>query len=229
MNSKKLCMFFLVGLFILIGGSNFVKSDYTDSILNASSKIADASSNFFGGTSGSGIALTSNWAATGKQWKDSLMANPFVMALDSFFQKINFVFLALFGIQYSLSLALFLTLFLWFYFFFLFNNILKMSLFSKGVCLLVSLGLTIVSAQVGLFSKMVNFIIQLFFGEKTWWMKVIIGVLILLGLVLVFAFIKRFGKQYKENKKKWKDEENRLKLEVGAKAGEALSKAVSKQ
>jgi hypothetical protein len=202
--------------------------DYSNSIINASSTIAEASSNFFGGASDSGANLTSKWAYIGKEWKASLMKNPIINGIDSFFQSINFIFLALFGIPYSLYLALFLTIFLWFYFFFSFRNILKMSLLSKGVCLLISFGLTIILAQVGLFSTIVNFIIQLFFGEQTWWMKVIIGMLILLGLVLVFAFIKRFGKQFAEKKKKMKEEENRIKLETGAKAGEALSKAISK-
>jgi hypothetical protein len=227
--NKRGYAFLLVGLFILVGVLNFAKSDYTSSIINASSTIAEASSNFLGGTSDSGVSLTSKWADIGKQWKDSLMANPFIHGVDLFFQSINFVFLALFGVSYSLSLAVFFIIILWFYFFFAFHNLLKMSsIFSKWVCLLISLGLTIILAQAGLFSMIVNSIIQLFFGEQTWWMKVIIGILILVGLVLVFAFIKKFGKQFAESKKKRKDEENRIKLETGAKVGEVLSKGISK-
>jgi hypothetical protein len=234
MNKKSYALFLAV-LFVLLIVSNFMVSadqsaiDYSNSIVNASTKIAEASSNFLGGTSGSGLSLTSNWANLGKQWKDSLLKMPVIHAFDLFFQGINFVFLGLFGINYSLSLAFLFTMILWFLFFFKFYDILKIaSLFSKWVCLIISLGLTILLAQVGLFSMIINAIIQLFFGPQTWWMKVIIGVLIVFGLVMLFAFIKKFGKKMEENKKKRKDEENRIKLETGAKAGEELSRAVSK-
>jgi hypothetical protein len=212
--NKKVCVIFIFILLVLPLILNFVTSQGENSTI-------------FGISSDSGVKLTEKWEYLGKEWKNILMANSVIQSLDSLFQKINFVFLVLFGTPYSLSLALFLIVFLWLYFFFSFQNILKMTLFSKIVCLLISLGLTIILAQVGLFSKIVNFIIQLLFGEQTWWMKLIIGVGILIALVLVFAFVMKFGKQSAINKKKRKDEENRIKLETGAKAGEALSKAVS--
>jgi hypothetical protein len=227
--SKNIWMFFIISLFVLFGVSNFVKAADVGTIVNTSSALVEAGSNFFGGTSGTGVNLAAKWAYLGQEWKTNLMKNQIISAMDSFFQSINFVFVILFAVDYSLSLAVSFIIILWFYFFFASHNLLKLtSIFSKWVCLLVSFGLTIILAQVGLFSMIVNFIIQLFFGDKTWWMKLILGAGIVLGLILLLALIMNFGKQASENKKKRKDEENRIKLETGAKISEAMSHAFKK-
>ncbi len=213
--NKKIYVVFILTLLLLPLILNFVASQ-------------NISTDIFGITPDSGVKLTEKWDYLGKEWKNMLLANPIVKGIDSFFQKINFVFLFLFGIEYSLSLALFLTIFLWLYLFFTFFNILSNSLFSKGVSLIISLGFAILIAQIKLFQMPVNFIIGLFFGEQTWWMKLITGVGILILLVVVFVLIKKFGKQLAANKKKVKEEKNRIKLETGARAGEALSRAVGK-
>lgn len=232
--NKRVCVYFIFILFSLILMLNFIASAEGDTLASSnqlieqSTAIAQASSNFFGGTSGAGTNLSSKWAYLGTEWKATLMKNPFVSIADSVFKSMNFVFVILFAVDYSLSLAFSFILILWFYFFFAFKNMLKMSLFSKWICLIISFGLTIILAQAGLFSAISTFIVQLFFGVKTWWMKLILGALIVLGLLLLFAFVKKFGKQGAEKRKKQKDEMNRIKLDMGAKVSEAMSHAFKK-
>ncbi len=212
---KKVCVFFILGLLAISLFSNLVIAQ--DSLLD----------NSIFGVSAEGVTLTSDWKTWGIDLKNNLLQNPVIMAIDSFFNAISPLFSILFGMPYSLSLALLLIIILWIYSFLVINNALQMSLFSKWVSTLISLGIVILLAQFGLFSMIVNLIIQLFFGENPWYVKVILGLVIVVALVFVFLFIKQFAKQMKENKKKRKEEENRLKLETGAKVGEALSKAVT--
>jgi len=213
--NKKICVVFILGLLLFPLILNFISSQVE-------------SPDIFGITPESGVKLTQKWEYLGKEWKNIILGNSIIKAIDSFFQKINFVFLFLFGINYSMSLAVFLTTLLWIYFLFIWLNILSNSLFSKWVSFVISLGLAIGAAQINLFQMPVNLIIGLFFGEKPWWVKLLIGAGILLVLVAFFVLVKKFGKQFAESRKKMKEEKNRIKLATGAKAGEELSKAVGK-
>jgi hypothetical protein len=186
------------------------------------------SPNIFGINPESGIKLTEKWEYLGKEWKTILMRNVVVQTIDSFLQKIGFIFVVALGTSYSLSLAFFLTLFLWVYLFLVLLNILGNTIFSKWVSVVISLGLAIGAAQIKLLQMPVNLIIGLFFGEKPWWIKLIIGVVIVLILVIVFVLIKTFGKKFAENKQKMEDMKNRLKLGTGAKIGEKMSSIFKK-
>jgi len=214
--NKKVFFVFVLSLFLLL-----------PLVLNLINSQAE-NSTIFGISPDSGVKLTEKWEYLGKEWKNILMGNSIIRGIDSFFQKISIVFSVLFGIEYSLSLALFLTIILWLYVFFMLTGVLGNIISSKWVSLLISLGFVILLAQIKSFQIPVNFLIGLFFGENPWWMKLIIGLIIFAILAVVFILIKNFGKQLAANKKKVKEEKNRLKLQTGARAGEALSKAVSK-
>jgi len=211
--NKKVLMIFILSLFLFPFIFNFVSSQPDTSTI-------------FGISPDSGVKLTEKWESWGKNWKDMLMENLVIKGADSFFQKISIVFSILFGVEYSLSLSLSFIIVLWLYTFFMLNNILSNSLFSKWVSLAISFGVTIGAAQLGLFSKIVNFIIGIFFGEQPWWVKVIIGIGIFAILAILLVLIKNFGKQFAANRKKFKEEKDRLKLHTGGVAGDALSKAV---
>lgn len=212
--NKKVFAIFIFSLFLFPLVLNFINSQ------------PDTSS-IFGISPESGVQLTEKWQSWGQNWKTLLMQNSFVSSVNAFFQKISPVFSVLFGMEYSLSIALLLTIVLWLYVFFLFNRILSNGLFSKLVALLISFGFTIILAQIGLFSKAVNFIIGIFFGEQPGWVKVIVGIVMAVVLALLFVVMVKFGKQIAANRKKVKEEKNRLKIETGAKIGEELSKAVT--
>jgi len=213
--SKKIGVVFVLVLLLSPFILNFVSSQVE-------------SPNILGINPESGIKLTEKWEYLGREWKTILMQNVVVKTIDSFLQKIGFIFVVALGTSYSLSLAFFLTLFLWIYLFFGLFNILGNTIFSKWVSVVISLGLAIGAAQIKLLQMPVNLIIGLFFGEKPWWIKLIIGVAIILILVIVFVLIKTFGKKFAENKQKMEDMKNRLKLGTGAKIGEKMSSIFKK-
>lgn len=178
---------------------------------------------------GSTVKLTSSWDYLSKEWKTILLGNPIVKEADSFFQQINPVFFILFASDYSFSLKLLLVIILWVFVLFLLYTFFKYyTSFSKIVSFGMSFLIAIMFAHVKLIEMPVNALIWFFFGEKPWWIKLIIGVIILAILMAVFMFLKKFGKQIKENRKKRKDELNSLKLEVQTKAGESVTEAFSK-
>ncbi len=213
--NKKVFLLLIFSFLLVLLISSFVSSLYE-------------STNILGITPESGVKLTEKWQTLGTEWKTNLMQNSFIRGVDSFFQKINFFFAFLFGTDYSLSLSLFLIIVFWVFFFLIGLNILGNTIFSKWVAVLISFGLAVGAAQLSLFQIPANLIIGLFFGEKPWWVKLIIGVVIFAVIVAAFIFVKQFGKQLAESKKKLEEKKNRIKLATGAKAGEELSKAVSK-
>ncbi len=216
---KKLSIIFILSLLILSLTFNVIKSQEkitSSSILNPENIEEET------------LKLNEKWEYLGEEWKSILLEEPIIKGIDSFFQKINTVFVVLFAEPYSLSLKLFLIIALWSIFFFIFHRIFKYyTSFSKPIPLGISLTLVVIMSHLKLFEKQVNFLMTLFFGDKPLWMKLILGIIIILVLVILFALIKKFGKQIAESRRKMKEEEERLKIETGAKAGEALTKAVS--
>jgi len=212
---RKVFVICILGLLLSLLVLNFISSQYE-------------SANIFGITPESGVQLTEKWQTLGTEWKTNLMQNSVIGGVDSFFQKTNAVFLVLFGVDYSLSLSLFLIVILWIFLFLIGFNILGNTIFSKWVAVLISIGVAIGAAQLKLFQIPANLIIGLFFGEKPWWVKLIIGVIIIAVIIAAFIFIRQFGKQLAEKKKKLEEEKNRIKLATGARVGEELSRAVSK-
>src|SRR3989338_6576000 len=60
--------------------------------------------------------IEGKWDYLAREWKNILLKNKFVSAIDGFFTKISFVFRILFGMDYSMSLVLLIAIILWFYF-----------------------------------------------------------------------------------------------------------------
>jgi len=173
--------------------------------------------------------ITTLLGRTGEEWKVLLLENAFVKGMDSFFQEINIAFLVLFATDYSFSLELLFTVILWGYcLFFLYRAFSDFSLFSKGVSFVIALGLVMVMTHMKIIGFVVKSLMWLLFGEKEWWVSLIIGVIILFLLITLFMFLKKFGKKFKEDRQKRKDELNSMKLEAGAKVGEALSEEAGK-
>jgi uncharacterized membrane protein YuzA (DUF378 family) len=173
--------------------------------------------------------LTTSWAYLAKEWKTILLKNSVVQAIDAFCTKISVVFFVLFAEQYSLSMKLLFVIIFWFFFLFVFFNILKYySAFSKQISFVISLLIILVSAHIKLLELPANGLIWIFFGTKAWWVKLIWGVAIFAAMILIYTFIKKFGKNYKEGRAKAKEELNRLRLEGQVQAGQPMADALSK-
>ena len=158
-----------------------------------------------------------------------LLGNKYVSSIDSFLQKISPVFLILFGEPYSLSGILFIMIIIWFYFFFTFSEILRdFSPFSEGISWIIGLGITIIMAQIQLLRKITEGLVWLVFYKEGSWYRFLIITGIVVALILLYYFTSAFGKAYREQKKKAKEEINREKLRTGAKVAETFTKSINK-
>jgi hypothetical protein len=173
--------------------------------------------------------LTSNWEYLSKEWGTILLKNSIVQAIDSFFHKINIVFFVLFAENYSLSLKLLLMVILWVFILFFVNKIFKYySTFSKPVSFGIAFILDLMFSHIGAISFPVDNLLWLFFGQKTWWAKLIIAIVAIAILSIMNFLVVKYGKQWKENRRKMKDLLNSKKLDSQTKAGEQISDALSK-
>jgi len=172
---------------------------------------------------------TSSWDYLSKEWKTILLKNRVIGFIDSILTKISFVFRILFGINYSLSLTLFIAIVIWIVFFIIFGSIIaNFSSFSPWIARAIALILNVVLAQLGAFRKQAEFIIWLAFEDKSWWVSLIISIVIFAAIVLVIAMISRVGKAMKMRAHIEKVAMEETKLEGLVKAGEPISKALEK-
>lgn len=173
--------------------------------------------------------LEAKWAYLGKEWKNMILGNPIVKAIDSFFTSINIVFLIVFGIDYSLSLVFLFTVILWLFFIGFINNIFKIvSIFSEKICLVISIAMVIGSGQLGMLKYTVNLLMWWFFGQKEVWMKWLIGIGTFVALVFIWMFLKTLAKQAKKNREELKIEKDKMELHAGAEVGKKISESAMK-
>ncbi len=152
------------------------------------------------------------WLELGTRWKETLLKNPYVAKIDSIFQKGNIVFVILFGRDYSLSLTLLFLIMLWFYFWSQFDKIIgTFSTFSSGTSIVVSLGMTVILAQIKFFDWTSEMIFKLIFYRSGIW-----GIIWAIGgflvVILVSMVLGKFFTSLKKSVLKLKDEAYRKKL-----------------
>ena len=147
------------------------------------------------------------WDYLGEKWKSAFLKNKFVSVADGFFQKINFVFVVLFGENYSLSLTLFFIIVLWFSFFFKLSEVLTdYSTFSSIVATAIGFGLVIIMAQLKFFRVIVESFGWLIFSPEAWWLRLIIFVVIIFVVVFLYKLSSQIGDSFKKNREKTKEE-----------------------
>jgi len=147
------------------------------------------------------------WDYLGEELKGRFLENKFISGIDGFLQKINFVFVVLFGENYSLSLTLFFIIILWFCFFFKLSEILSdYSAFSLPIATAIGFGLAIIMAQLKIFRVMVEFFGWFVFSQEAVWWRIIAFVGVVLVLVFLYKLSSQIGKSFKENKEKSREE-----------------------
>ena len=174
------------------------------------------------------VNLEAKWEYLGKEWKNVILGNPIMKAIDSFFTSISIVFLIIFGIDYSLSFTFLFTVILWIFFVAFINNIFRIvSIFSEKICLVIAVAMVIGAGQLEMLKWPVDFLMGWLFGEKEVWMKWVIGIGTFLALSVIYMFLKTFAKQAKKNREELKIEKDKLDLHAGAEVGKVISKAAA--
>lgn len=162
--------------------------------------------------------------------KKIALKNKYISTIDSFFKKISFVFVVLFGEPYTLSGILLLIVILWFYFFFKFSSILKnFSAFSQAISWIMGFAITVIMAQTKILRKISEFFIWIiFYNETTWW-RLLAAVIIFGALAIIYVISSMFEEKYKKEKEKKEKEDGLRKIKEGAKTSEAIIEAITEE
>lgn len=164
------------------------------------------------------------------QWGTFLLSNPLIAQLDSVLTKGNIVFFILFAHNYEVSFVFALILIFWFCFWgFSFNVIRAYSTFSSWASWFMGLLLAVVFAHVGFFNLLTKPFMWLLFSEKPWWVSLILGLVLVVGLILLFRFIKQWARTMRKKRLAAREEAALQKTEIGAKFGEGLEKGLSRR
>jgi hypothetical protein len=149
------------------------------------------------------------WQELGIRWKEILLKNHVISKIDESLKKGNIVFVVLFGRDYSLSLTLLFLIMLWFYFWSQFSKILgTFSTFSSGTSTVISLGMTIILAQIRFFDWASQVFFKLIFyrtGVWGWIWNIGIFFVVIMVAMIFGRFFTIFSNAHKEWVKKQKE------------------------
>jgi magnesium-transporting ATPase (P-type) len=166
------------------------------------------------------------WGEMLEGWKQSFLQNELIAGMNSFFTSINILFLILFGTNYSMSLFMFFVIVFWVFFLIQIAGALRMtSIFSKSISWIIAVGLTIVLAQVRLYSALSNLLFNNSFilNAEPW-----VGALVYIGIIILLVFLgsvsKLVEKKLEKNKELLAKEEETLHRNVLETYAKALMK-----
>lgn len=166
------------------------------------------------------------WEFLGKQWKEFILRNAFIAGIDAFLRNINIVFRFIFSQDYDLSLTFFVSVFLLLYFFFAIGGIIKSySAFSPTTSYVTGFGLTLILAHTKLFKLLAELFIWLIFGDKPWWVSLILSVFLAGILVVVYILRRNVQKMLIQSRENNERDRREMKLRMGEQAAESLSTA----
>jgi len=156
------------------------------------------------------------WGEVLESWKQGFLQNELIAGINSFFTSINILFLILFGTDYSMSLFMFFVIVFWIFFLVQIAGALRMtSIFSKGISMIIAVGLTIVLAQLNLYSALSNFLFNNSFilNAKPW-----VGALVYVGIIILLVFLgtvnKLVEKKLEKNRELLEEEKAKLNRNV---------------
>ncbi|MEK6890842.1 MAG: hypothetical protein AABX03_01765 [Nanoarchaeota archaeon] len=153
------------------------------------------------------------WDYLQKEWKNILLKNNIIAKLDSFFTKINILFVILLGEDYSLtSFKLFLIVILWIIIAIGIGNLLKARFgLSIIVSYLIGIGLSVILAQLRIYSLVITATLKIAFAPELWWVRLIIwGVIFFVLILISYVFKILSGYLKKDREKQIKSETNHL-------------------
>jgi hypothetical protein len=206
MNKKNLVIYLTIFSLVILSS--------TISALNTSSTISQEDL-----TKISTITTTAadpkNWGEILASWKEGILNNPFIEAIDLFLTKINVLFLILFGVNYSWSLFMFFVIYFWVFLLIRIIKALNMtSIFSKGISTLIAIGLTLILAQIGLYSAISQGVVALIHKPEKPWLGFLVFILIIIATIFLSIVEKLVEEKLKKNRESLEKEKERLNRNV---------------
>ncbi len=158
------------------------------------------------------------WQYLGKEWQNILLNNTAVYETNSFLEKVDdktLLFTILFGRPYSLSITLLVIILLWILFFIQFGRILKTySLFSGSISWIISFGLVMIMAQLGILLKITELLGWLIFVKKGTVWNIAITLAIMLGFYLFYYFGSLYSKIMEQQKEEFEKEREKIERQI---------------
>lgn len=147
------------------------------------------------------------WDYLQQEWQSIFLKNKFVSWLDTQLNKIDFVFVYLFAEDYTFaSLHLWLVIILWIliavFIANIFSSLLKLN---YGLALIFGAAGSVIFAQVRVFNFLAGVILKTAFDPESWWIKIIVWVMIGLGFFIFYVIgvsISKIIKAAKEQRAK---------------------------
>lgn len=186
---KKVGVFIL--LVLLFSGllSNFILAQGLDAVGDKINSVKDSVDK------AQEYTTQSKWEYLWQEWQKIFLKNKYIAGINNFFKKINLFFETVLGLSYEPSVEFFILLVLWVFVFINLAWLLKQTPFMEKFPYLFSLMFTLFFAQIGLFSKALNALRNLwmlplafldFLGETLKTVASVIFWVIVICLILYF-------------------------------------------
>jgi len=160
-----------------------------------------------------------------KEWGKIIEKNKFLGPIHKFFIDIKIVFKILFNHDYEISLTLFLIIVLWVgVVFIIAKGIQSVGLAKSWKAVLMGVAGASVLAWARFNALIVGFVIKSIYSQGTWWMRLIVEIIIIGAIVVAFILFKKVNKSIKEKNKKNVEKKSEERLEVITEFTEGMEK-----
>ena len=167
------------------------------------------------------------WEYLGEKWKEILLKNKVIFAVDKFFTKINIVFVILFGRDWTFSLGMFLVFLIWFYVLILSYHHFEFVFWENELFRLIGgFGVTIILAQLGLYNFISQKVMDIAFKDWSLLTKVLVYLAVLVAFFAVAYANRLADKAMKESKEKEEKHKLKHKVETQEEFQEGLEKGL---
>jgi hypothetical protein len=164
-------------------------------------------------------------------WGKILSEIPGIKTFHEFLKAHPMIFIILFNEQYNVSWVFFSILIIWLYLMAITADLVNAG-FNAKFGIVAGIGLSILLSQLGIIKAIVVFVINLIFSQSLWWVRLILGIIIILILMLGYygssvgaGAIRAAQKRSKEEELEQEAKEGRA-FREGAKEAQKLTKPI---
>ena len=209
-----LFFFFFASCILIFAGMYFVRAADVDGVVAGGEKLTETIDKT------AGQLEDEKWEYLSNSWRELLLKNKVIAGFDSLLHKGSIGFQALFGRPYELSFTFWTVFILWVTFFFDASYIFRsFSTFSPGISSIIAFGVTVIAAQIGVFTNISDVIFKIiFYKSGIWpWIWLIVLIFVLALFIGVGKLTYRFVVRRKKNQAKQQQALNQKVLDTTVK------------